>query len=133
MYLEIIKKDGKPTVSGICNEHIAEILAFSQGAVYVWCQVHGSAPFAARDLVGGKNWNWRNTPLQCLYDKHFNQYIAANKTPEDAHKLAAENASQDIGRLLASVIANDDRKFPCPFVKNQVKHYSWDGKYEEKS
>ena len=41
----------------------ALICAFLQGAVYAWCEQHGTDAFAARDFVGDKNYYWQGTPL----------------------------------------------------------------------
>lgn len=121
MYLEKIRSTNAPNISGISDEQRAEALAFLQGAVYVWCQVKCTEKFAARDLVGGKNWNWEDTPLQCIYEA----YKKSNE--ETAEKVAA----QAVGRLLNWLINEDKRNFSDE-KQELVMHYTWDGVYEEK-
>jgi hypothetical protein len=59
--------------------------------------------FAARDLVGGENFEWQGTPLIVLYEKHIN----LGKTNESA----IEDAGKDLGWLLKAVLVDDKRHF----------------------
>lgn len=44
------------------------ILSFLQGSVYCWCKNRKNEPFAARDLLGGDNYYWQDTPMMALYE-----------------------------------------------------------------
>jgi len=55
---------------GISSEDLKAIKNFLQGAVYCWVKNRKDEFFAARDLMGGDNFNWHGTPLYCLYEKH---------------------------------------------------------------
>lgn len=79
------------------------IRAFMQGAIYCWVKNQPNVPFAVRDLVGGLNTNWNQTPLQILYDRH----IEAGRTDEEAFDLAAK----DIGWIVKTLLAEDRRTF----------------------
>lgn len=97
-----------------------EVVAYIQGMVYGWCQSRNTDTFAGRDLFGGVNWNWNDTPLQQVYDKQ--------KTDgETAYNVAAQEA----GRLLKLVIYEDKRKFTCE-RRDDAYYYTWDGNYPEK-
>lgn len=74
-----------------------------QGAVYCWIKNKEGKVFALRNLVGGGNSNWTNTPLKPLYDKH----IKKGKDNKTANKVAG----QDAGKILKSVLHKDKRKF----------------------
>lgn len=58
-------------VQGITEEEEKLIRAFLQGAVYSWVKNRPGEWFAARDLVGGENFEWWGTPLYRLYQKHI--------------------------------------------------------------
>ncbi len=95
-----------------------DILNFLQSAVYCWCKNKPKKWFAMRDLMGGDNYYWNNTPLIALYTKH----IDLGKDDADA----VESAGKDSGWLLKKVIYKDKRKF---FTKKEglVRKYKWDG------
>ena len=79
------------------------IRAFMQGAIYCWVKNRPNELFAVRDLVGGLNTNWNQTPLQVLYDRH----IQAGRTEEEAFDAAAI----DIGWIVKTLLAEDRRTF----------------------
>jgi len=79
------------------------IRAFMQGAIYCWVKNRPEEPFAVRDLVGGMNTNWSQTPLQVLYDRH----IDSGKTEDDAFDAAAK----DIGWIVKTLLSEDRRTF----------------------
>ncbi|HOG18154.1 MAG TPA: hypothetical protein PLB96_12505 [Syntrophales bacterium] len=90
-------------VYGIAEGQKVLIKAFLQGAVYSWVKNRMGEQFAARDLVGGENFEWAGTPLYALYEKH----IDAGKANEEA----IEAAGKDVGWLLKAVISEDKRHF----------------------
>lgn len=59
--------------------------------------------FTLKDLVGGENWNWDNSPLIILYQ----YYIENNRHKEEAFRLAAIDAE----KLLASALSEDKDKY----------------------
>lgn len=79
------------------------IRAFMQGAIYCWVKNQPNKPFAVRDLVGGLNTNWNQTPLQVLYDRHIN----AGRAEEVAFDMAAK----DIGWIVKTLLSEDRRIF----------------------
>lgn len=90
-------------VTGITAQQEHLLRAYLQGAVYAWVKNRPGEQFAARDLFGGENFEWRGTPLYPLYEKH----IASGKSADEA----IEAAGKDCGWLLKSVLANDRRRF----------------------
>jgi len=90
-------------VRGISEDQTLQIKAFLQGAVYSWVKNRKGEQFAARDLVGGDNFEWAGTPLIVLYEKH----VALDKDQDSA----IEAAAKDLGWLLKSVLSDDKRHF----------------------
>ena len=105
-------------VNGLTPDQTAGIRAFLQGAVYTWCkrpdENRDQNWFAARDLVGGDDFEWQGTPLIALYDKH-----AAHGRAD-----AVERAGIDLGWLLKDVLADDRRAFEEGHG-GMVKVYRW--------
>ncbi len=92
-------------VYGITNEQKLLIKAYLQGAVYSWVKNRKDESegwFAARDLVGGENFEWQGTPLIVLYEKHNK-----GKTYDEA----IVGAAKDLGWLLKAVLNDDKRHF----------------------
>lgn len=110
-------------VSGLKDDERIAIHNYLQGMVYGWCAREntepgaGTKPFAAHHLVGGVNWHWEGTPLQCVYNKQ-------KTDAETAYTVAA----QEVGRLLKKVIFEDKRGFSCT-KEGRVVIYTWDGEY----
>ena len=80
--------------------------SFIKGAVYQFIadqteKTNGEIRFCIRDLLGGTNADWENTPLQYLYDYH----IREGKTKEEAYVQTA----RDAGWLLKEVLCKDLR------------------------
>ena len=106
-------------VLGISDEEKSLIKAYLQGAVYTWVKNRKDEWFAARDLVGGENFEWSGTPLIVLYEKHINK-----GKPSDE---AIIGAAKDLGWLLKSVLNDDKRHFEVG--KNGLTAaYRWVGK-----
>ena len=55
------------SVKGITAEQRRDIFSFLQGSVYCWCKNRKDEPFTARDLLGGDNYYWQDTPMEVLY------------------------------------------------------------------
>jgi hypothetical protein len=105
-------------VRGISEEDKSQIKAFMQGAVYCWVKNRMGEWFAVRDLMGGLNWIWHDTPLQVLYDKHAN----SGKDNE----AAMEAAAKDLGWLTKAVLSDDRRSFDVRKA-GLVSSYRWVG------
>lgn len=90
-------------VTGLSEEQKKLIKAFLQGAVYSWVKNRKGEQFAARDLVGGENFEWEGTPLYVLYEKH----ISSGKD----NNGAIDAAAKDVGWLMKSVLSEDKRHF----------------------
>jgi hypothetical protein len=90
-------------VYGITNEEKLLIKAYLQGSVYSWVKNRKGEWFAARDLVGGENFEWQGTPLIVLYEKHVNK----GKNSDEARG----DAAKDLGWLLKAMLNDDKRHF----------------------
>jgi hypothetical protein len=103
-------------VTGITPSQKSSIRAFMQGAVYCWVKNRKDTSFAVRDLMGGENSSWVDTPLQVLYEKH----IASGKNDDGA----VDSAGQDLGWLVKSVLHDDNRAFEVS-TDGMVNTYTW--------
>jgi hypothetical protein len=106
----LIEKSEIRDVRGISDEQKQRIRDFLQGAVYSWCKNRKDEWFAARDLLGGDNYSWENTPMYPLYKKSND----------------VEQAGKDAGWLLKQVIADDKRSFETK-KEGLVRQYRWTG------
>lgn len=68
----IVGNDEIREVTGIQDDDKQAIINFLQGAVYCWCKNRKNEWFSMRDLMGGDNFFWEDTPLMVLYEKHEN-------------------------------------------------------------
>lgn len=105
-------------VHGIDPSQKAAIKAFIQGTVYCWCKNRKGEQFAARDLMGGENFEWSGTPLIALYEKHVSQGKDVN--------ASIDAAGRDLGWLLKTVLAEDKRTFEAT-QRALVAAYRWVG------
>ncbi len=96
-------------VSGISNAERTAICAFLQDAVNDWCTKHNDEWFAARDLLGGDNFNWEETPMNAL--------LVNNNVRQ---------ASIKAGWLLKHVIHDDTRTFDTRRGR-LFRQYRWTG------
>ena len=103
-------------VKDLSNDKLQLIQAFVQGAVYCWVKNRKGEWFAIRDLVGGENTDWTDTPLEPLYTKHRN----AGKGVDGAFEATAK----DIGWIAKSVLADDHRTFENDH-SGYVSRYRW--------
>jgi hypothetical protein len=102
-------------VSGITETEKKAISYFLQGAVYCWCKNKKGEWFAMRDLMGGDNRDWKDTPLEVLYKKH----ISNGKNTDESF----ESAGKESGWMLKKVLHADSRNFES---KNEdTKNYRW--------
>ncbi|PZR03223.1 MAG: hypothetical protein DI539_26520 [Flavobacterium psychrophilum] len=106
----LIEKSEIRDVHGISDEKKQRIRDFLQGAVYSWCKNRKDEWFAARDLLGGDNYFWQNTPMFALYEKSQD----------------VEQAGKDAGWLLKQVINDDKRSFETK-KEGLVRQYRWNG------
>lgn len=95
--------DLKPTnvssYASLSEQQQIAITCFIQGLV------QGALAFSKRfcvsDLVGGKNTDWTNTPLDLIYKYHVNN---GAKNPE-------AEAGKDVGRLVKNVLIADSKEY----------------------
>lgn len=111
--MSLTKNETLRKVSGISNAERQAAITFLQGAVYCWCKNRSDEWFALRDLMGGDNTYWANTPLMPIYNKHRGL----------GQELAFEAAAKDAGWLLKHATVNDVRLFDTR--KDLVRQYKW--------
>ncbi len=104
-------------VNGVPEQQLNLMKAFLQGSVYCWCKNCKGQWFAARDLVGGDNYFWQNTPLMPLFE-HFYQENADSD-------YAITEAGKAVGRLLLGVLIDDRRTFETR--DGYTREYRWTG------
>jgi hypothetical protein len=109
----LIEKSIVRNVTGISNEEKQRIMDFLQGAVYCWCKNRKDEWFSLRDLMGGDNYYWEETPLLPLYNKHK---IKSSEPVKEAGK--------DGGWLLKAVINKDKRQFETK-KEALIRKYRW--------
>jgi len=101
-------------VLGLSSDEERDIINFLQGAVYCWCKNRKDEWFSLRDLMGGENYYWNDTPMIKLWEKH--------------HNLGKDDpvieAGKDGGWILKKVIANDKRKFETK-EEDMIRKYKW--------
>ena len=108
-------------VHGISDAQRQDIWYFLQGSVYCWCKTRKEEPFAARDLLGGDNYYWQDTPMMVLYEYY--------KAGDDANNnYAFEEAAKAAGRLLYELLCHDKREFET-WVE-YTRMYRWTGREE---
>jgi hypothetical protein len=105
-------------VYGITDEQRRDIFCFLQGSVYCWCKNRKGEPFAARDLLGGDNYYWENTPMEALFLYYRNGDDVNNE-------YAVEEAGKAAGRLLYQLLYDDKREFET-WVE-YTRMYKWTG------
>ena len=103
-------------VNGFTDEQLNLMLAFLQGAVYCWCKNRKNEWFAARDLLGGENYDWQGTPLMPLYTYYLNG-------DNNNHDYAVEEAGKAAGGLLKEVLIKDKRTFETE--EGYTRLYRW--------
>ncbi len=96
---------------------------FLQGLVYCWCKNQPDEKFAAKDLVGDENKNWKGTPLQQVYDYYLDHYKKNGKSEKEAEDAAYKQAPKDVGWLLKSMLHADKREFKQ--IDEWVNSYKW--------
>lgn len=101
-------------VSRISPEEERDIMNFLQGAVYCWCKNRKDEWFSLRDLMGGENYYWDNTPMYKLWKKH--EKLGKDDSVQDAGK--------DAGWILKKVIKEDKRKFETK-EEDMIRKYRW--------
>lgn len=106
------------TVHGISEVQRQDIMHFLQGSVYCWCKNRKDKPFAARDLLGGDNYYWQDTPMMALFEYYRNGNDANNE-------YAIEEAGKAAGRLLYQLLYDDKREFQT-WVE-YTRMYCWTG------
>ena len=119
--MSFINSDNPPApraVHGIGEQQRRDMMHFLQGAVYCWCKNRKGEPFAARDLLGGDNYYWQDTPMITLYE----YYRDGNDGNND---YAVEEAGKAAGRLLYQLLYDDKREFET--WVDYTRLYKWTG------
>jgi hypothetical protein len=109
-----------PPESSIRNievENHQRIYDFLHGAVYCWCKNKPDEWFALRDLMGGDNFYWNDTPMIELYKKHE----LKGKSDEESIK----DAAIDAGWILKKVLHSSKRNFKHNKA-DMVRKYLWE-------
>jgi len=106
----LIEKSEIREVHGISEEQKQRIRDFLQGAVYCWCKNRKDVWFAAKDLLGGDNFFWQDTPMYALYEKSND----------------VDQAGKDAGWILKQVVEIDKRSFETK-KEGLVRQYRWSG------
>jgi len=112
----LIKNDKVNEVYGITDREKQRIMDYLQGAVYCWCKNRPNEWFSVRDFLGGDNYDWHETPLIVLYEKHI------LKGKDETNAINA--AGKDAGWLLKKVIAEDQRHFDTK-KEDLIRKYKW--------
>lgn len=105
-----------PRVNGIAAVDLQQIDAFLREILDARLQSQPDEWFSLRDLLGGVNRIWDNTPMQRLYEKQIDKRLPEAK--------AVRLAGQEAGRLFARVIAADARRFRTKIDK-MIRNYQW--------
>ena len=119
--MSLISIDNLPVpraVHGISEQQLRDMMHFLQGSVYCWCKNRKGEPFAARDLLGGDNYYWQDTPMIALFEYYRNGDDANNE-------YAVEEAGKAAGRLLYQLLFEDKREFET-WVE-YTRMYRWTG------
>ncbi len=113
----LLKETKIRDVSAISLEQKQSILDFLQGCIYCWCNNNPNQWFSLRDLMGNHNYDWHDTPLIFLYEKHRYKLHKSNE-------ISIQAAGKDAGWLLKKVIHEDKRKFDTK-KENLIRQYKW--------
>lgn len=103
------------TVRGLDPFDLQKIKSFFQGAVYCWCITRKAEWFCARDFIGGDNYYWEHYPLGVLYFRHIDA--------GHDHDYAFDQAAKDAGKILKSVLDEDNRVFETE--SGYTRRYRW--------
>lgn len=112
--MALLRNSALRVISGMSNSDMERAMDFFQGAVYCWCKNRPDEWFALRNLMGGENTYWLDTPLAIIYRKY------AHLSDSEAFEAAAKDA----GWILKRVISSDKRLFDTE-VRELVRHYRW--------
>lgn len=112
-------------VVGLTEQERTKALSYLQGMVYMWCAINGNQVFAARDLMGGENYDWTGTPLVDVWYNRQRRYQAEYPdTPiEEINDWTHGEAAKEVGRLLKKVLIDDKRQFVE--LKGYSNQYQW--------
>lgn len=102
-------------VTGISNDERQSIDTYLLGKIDTWFINQDKIWQSSRTIMGGLNRKWEGTPLYVLFLKH----IRNGKNIQVAQKCA----SQDFGRLLYSLVENDERLFETRNNFDHIRQY----------
>lgn len=108
---------GCRSVRGFEDSDLKEMRAYLLGAAQVWCRDRHGKWFAARDLLGGANYNWKGTPLQSLYN-----YYLKKRNRNDGY--AEKQAGIAAGHLLKRALKDDPKRL-YETRQGYTREYRW--------
>lgn len=100
----LVKKDTSRIYSisaVLTKEQYAEAKSYIKTAVAEFCKNNPGQTFSVRELFGGANRDWNGTPLQPIYNYHNQPNVNA----------PADKARKDVGKLLKSILENDQNAY----------------------
>ena len=107
-------------VHGFSDGELQRMRDYLLGSVQAWCRDRHGEWFAARDLLGGANFNWQGTPLQPLY-----VYYMERSNHDDAYSV--KQAGRAAGHLLKRVLIEDSKR-TYETHKGYTRQYRWVGR-----
>ena len=100
----------------LSQEQLLLAKKYLQGAVHSFCKNNPGEPFSLRDLVGGENKDWGETPLQPIYDYY-------RHTLGRPDKSAKRQAAVDAGWLLKAVLFEEKNRYFEQLQGTRAKQY----------
>jgi hypothetical protein len=100
---------------------------FLRGAVYGWCITHKRDWFSLKDLFGGINYRWQDTPLYILHEIHAAADGNGGAGSSDGGNGGADCAGRDAGILLKRVLIEDERRSFGTVQDGTTRRYCWTG------
>lgn len=100
----LVKKDTSRIYSisaVLTKEQRADAESYIKTAVAEFCKNNPGQTFSVRELFGGANRDWNDTPLQPIYNYHNQPNVNA----------PADKARKDVGKLLKSILENDQNAY----------------------
>lgn len=114
--MSIIPKTKTRAISAKLSQLDVDLIkTYMQGCVRGFCSNDSTKEFSVSVLFGDKNRDWRNTPMQRIYDF----YKRIGKTDDEAYDCAAKDA----GHLLKMVL-NEDSDYSYDWKKGYTNIYT---------
>lgn len=85
----------------LSEEELSLCKDYIKGAVHGFTNNNSNEKFYVCSLFGGENTLWKDTPLNYIYQYHY------NKTKD--YKKAHDSSAKDVGYLLKLVLCEDEK------------------------